>query len=198
MPVSSKFHELTRKMIGCFTFDLDKKISFIFILVIATIVIIDSTILEFYSFSGVRTSSTVNVLIFITFSVIFAFSCILLITSVKTLLSKSKYKLPKNLRSFYYIIFGTQILTIGLISITIFQIIAFNKYHILLLQIVTYVSHASALVFAIPLVVILVTWFKFRRNYIILLYIISFSLVSANILVSLIYYEKILLRSLST
>ncbi len=185
-------------MIGCFTFDLDKKISFIFILVIATIVIIDSTILEFYSFSGVRTSSTANVLIFITFSVIFAFSCILLITSVKTLLSKSKYKLPKNLRSFYYIIFGTQILTIGLISITIFQIIAFNKYHILLLQIVTYVSHVSALVFAIPLVVILVTWFKFRRNYIILLYIISFSLVSANILVSLIYYEKILLRSLST
>ena len=164
-------------------------------MIIASIIIIDSTIVEFYSFSGVRTSSTVNVVIFIAFSIVFAFSGILLVTCVKTIISKTTYKLPKNLRNFHYIIFGTQILTIGLISITIFQIIAFNKYHILLLQVVTYISHVSALVFAIPLVIILAKWFKSRRNYIILLYIISFSLVSANIVVSLIYYEKILLRS---
>ena len=185
-------------MFGFFTFDLNKKISFIFILIIASIIIIDSTIVEFYSFSGVRTSSAVNVVIFIAFSIVFAFSGILLITCVKTIISKTTYKLPKNLRNFHYIIFGTQILTIGLISITIFQIIAFNKYHILLLQVVTYISHVSALVFAIPLVFILVKWFKSRRNYIILLYIISFSLVSANIVVSLIYYEKIFLRSYFT
>jgi hypothetical protein len=182
-------------MVGCFTFDLNKKISFFFILVIASIIIIDSTIVEFYSFSGVRTSSAVNVVIFIAFSVVFAFSGILLVNCVKTITSKSTYKLPKNLTNFHYIIFGTQILTIGLISVTIFQIIAFNKYHILLLQVVTYISHVSALVFAIPLVFILAKWFKSRRNYIILLYIITFSLVSANIVVSLTYYEKILLRS---
>ena len=164
-------------------------------MIIASIIIIDSTIVEFYSFSGVRTSSTVNVVIFIAFSIVFAFSGILLVTCVKTIISKTTYRLPKNLRNFHYIIFGTLILTIGLISVTIFQIIAFNKYHILLLQIVTYISHVSALVFAIPLVFILAKWFKSRRNYIILLYIISFSLVSANIVVSLIYYEQILLRS---
>jgi hypothetical protein len=182
-------------MFNYFIFDLNKKISFIFILIIASIIIIDSTIVEFYAFSGVRTSSTVNVVIFIGFSVVFAFSGILLVTCVKTIVSKTTYKLPKNLRNFHYIIFGTQILTIGLISVTILQIIAFNKYHILLLQIVTYISHVSALVFAIPLVFILAKWFKSRRNYIILLYIITFSLVSANIIVSLTYYENILLRS---
>ena len=182
-------------MFGIFTFDLNKKISFIFILVIVSIIIIDSTIVEFYSFSGLRASSAVNVVIFIAFSIVFAFSGILLVNCVKTITSKTTYKLPKNLRNFHFIIFGTQILTIGLISIIIFQIIANNKYHILLLHLVTYISHFSALVFAIPLIVILVKWFKSRRNYIILLYIISFSLVSANILVSLIYYEKILLRS---
>ena len=115
--------------------------------------------------------------------------------SVKTVTSKTTYKLPKNLRKFHYVIFGTQILTIGLISVTIFQIITFNKYHILLLHVVTYISHISALVFAIPLVFILAKWFKTRRNYLILLYIITFSLVSANIVVSLTYYEQILLRS---
>ncbi|HEX7179052.1 MAG TPA: hypothetical protein VF220_04940, partial [Nitrososphaeraceae archaeon] len=195
MPVSSKIHQLAKKIVGCFTFDLNKKISFIFISIIASIIIIDSTIVEFYSFSGVRTSSAVNVVIFIAFSIVFAFSGILLVTTVKTITSRTTYKLPKNLRNFHYIVFSTQIITIGLISITIFQIIAFNKYHILLLQVATYVSHVSALVFAIPLVFILVKWFKSRRNYIILLYIITFSLVSVNIVVSLTYYEKILLRS---
>jgi hypothetical protein len=182
-------------MFGWFNFDLNKKISLTFILIIASIIIIDSTIVEFYSFSGARTSSAVNVVIFIAFSIVLAFSGILLVNCVKTVISKTTYKLPKNLRNFHYIIFGTQILTIGLISVTIFQIIVFNKYHLLLLQIVTYISHISALVFAIPLVFILVKWFNSRRNYIIFLYIITFSLVSANIVVSLSFYEQVLLRS---
>jgi len=197
LPVSSKVQELTKKMFGFATFDLNKKISFVFMLIIANIIIIDSTFVEFYSFSGVRTSFTVNVVIFIAFSVVFAFSGILLITCVKTIISKTRYKIPKNMINFHYIIFATIMITIGLISVTIFQIIAFNKYHILLLQLVTYISHISALAFAIPLIFILTKWFKSRRNYIILLYIITFSLVSANIVISLTYYEKILLRSIA-
>ena len=169
-----------------------------FILIITSVIIIDSTIVEFYSFSGVRTSTAINVIIFIAFSIVFAFSGILLVTCVRTITSKTTYRLPKNLRKFNYIIVGTQILTIGLISVTIFQIIALNKYHILLLHLVTYISHVSALVFAIPLVFILAKWFKSRRNYIILLYIITFSLVSVNIVVSLAYYEQILSRSYVT
>jgi len=195
LPDSSKIEGLRKKIFGFFNFDLDKNISFIFMLVIASIIIIDSTIVEFYSFSGIRTSPTANIVIFIALSIVLAFSSILLINCVKTIISKAAYKLPRNLIKFHYIIFGTQILTIIFIIVTIFQIIALNKYHILLLQVVTYISHVSALVFAIPLVIILAKWFKSRRNYIILLYIISFSLVSSNIVVSLLYYEQILLRS---
>jgi hypothetical protein len=167
-------------------------------MVIVSTIIIDSTIVEFYSFSGLRTTSAVNVVIFIAFSIVFAFSGILLVSSVKTITSKTDYKLPRNLRNFHYIIFGTQILTIALISVAIFQIIDINKYHVLLLHLVTYISHISALVFAIPLIFILVKWFKSKRNYIIVLYFLSFSLISANILVSLIYYEKIFSRSYFT
>jgi len=195
LSISSKVKALTKKIFGVFNFDLNKKISLIFMMIIASIIIIDSTIVEFYSFSGVRTSPATNIVIFIALSIVFAFSSVLLVSCVKTIISKSTYKLPKNLINFHYIIFSTLILTIILIVVTIFQIIAFNKYHILLLQVVTYISHVSALVFAIPLVIILAKWFKSRRNYIILLYIISFSLVSANIVVSLLYYEQILLRS---
>ena len=174
---------------------LTRKTSLIFILIIASIISIDSTIVEFYSFSGVRASSTLNIVIFAAFSVVFAFSSLLLVICVKTITSKTIYRLPKNLGKFQYIIFGILILTIVLISVTIFQTIAFNKYHIVLLRAVTYISHISALAFAIPLIFLLAKWFKSRRNYIILLYVATFSLVSANIIVSLIYYEQILLRS---
>src|SRR5437867_1867257 len=182
-------------LINYLSISLTRKNSLIFILVIVSIIIIDSTIVEFYSFSGIRTSSLVNVVIFITFSVVFAFSGILLVTCVKTITSKSTYRLPKNLRKFHYIIVSCLILTLTHISVTLFQFIAFNKYHIILLHIVTFISHLSALVFAIPLVFILAKWFKSRKNYIILLYIITFSLVSTNIVISLTYYENIFLRS---
>ena len=145
---------------------LTRKTSLIFILVVTSIIILDSTIVEFHSFSGVRTSTAFNVVIFIAFYIVFAFIGILLVICVKSIISKTTYKLPKNLGNFYYIIFATLILTIGFLSVTIFQIIAFNKYHILLLQAVTFISHVSALVFAIPLVVILARWFKSRKNYI--------------------------------
>lgn len=195
MPVSSKVYQLTIKMLRSFNFELNKKITFAFMLVIASTIIIDSTIVEFYSFSGFINSSVIHVVIFISLSVILALTSILLVTCVKPIVSKTAYNLPKNLLNFHYVIFGTQILIIGLITVTILQIIASNKYNILLLQIVTYISHVSALAFAIPLVVILAKWFKSRRNYIVLLYIITFSLVSTNIVVALTFYEQILSRS---
>lgn len=164
-------------------------------LIIAAVIIIDSTIVEFYSFSGVKTSSSFNVTIFVVFSLIFSICGFLLLNIVKAITSKSTYKLPKNLRNFHYIILGAQIVTVALVFITILQIITINKYHIFLLHAITYVSHVTALVFALPLVFVLVKWFKSKKNYVVLMYIITFSLVSTNILVSLAYYEKILVRS---
>lgn len=195
MPTSNKIYELPKKMFGFFTFDLNRKVTLIFTVIIVIVIIIDSTIVEFHSFSGMRTSSTVNGVIFISFSVLFAITGILLATSVRTIIYKASYKLPKNLKNFHYIILGAQILAISLLSVTIFQIIASNKYHILLLHVITYLSHVSALIFTIPLIVILAKWFISRRNNMILLYILTFSLVSINIVVSLVYYENILLRS---
>ena len=178
-----------------FDIDLNKKISSIFIIIIATIIVLDSTIVEFHSFSGIRTSTDANVSIFIVLSIIFAVSGMMLVTFVKRISSKTSYSLPRNLRKFHDIIFGTQILIMSLICITAIQIIVFDKYHILLLHVITYVSHISGLLFAIPLVFILIKWFKSKRNYLILLYILTFSLVSANMVVSLVYYEKIFMRS---
>ena len=53
----------------------------------------------------------------------------------------------------------------------------------------TYLTHVSALLFLIFLVSTFVGWLKSRRNYLIMLYAISFSLISFNIFISMIYLE---------
>ena len=53
----------------------------------------------------------------------------------------------------------------------------------------TSLPHISALLFLIFLVSIFVSWLKSRRSYIIMLYTISFTLISFNIFISMIYLE---------
>jgi hypothetical protein len=61
-----------------------------------------------------------------------------------------------------------------------------------LLKIQTYLSHLSALVFLSYLVFLFNRWLTSKRNYTIILYTISLSLVSLNLVVSLIYLESYL------
>jgi hypothetical protein len=130
----------------------------------------------------------VNFGLFVIFSAVFAISSILLLNSVRELISKLN-GLSSKLKHFQAIIFATQIIMIVVILVIILQMIIMNKYSLVLLQGSTYLTHVSALLFLIYLVSIFVGWMKSRRNYIIMLYTISFSLISFNILISMIYLE---------
>src|SRR5215213_4074272 len=62
---------------------------------------------------------------------------------------------------------------------------------LILLQVQTYLSHISALVFLSILVFLFSGWLlTSKRNYVIILYIISFTLASINLVVSLIYLDS--------
>jgi hypothetical protein len=66
-----------------------------------------------------------------------------------------------------------------------------NKYNLILLRLQTYISHISALVFLTLLVFLFAGWLlKSKRNYVVILYTISFSLASINLVVSLVYFES--------
>jgi hypothetical protein len=68
-----------------------------------------------------------------------------------------------------------------------------NKYSLILLQVQTYLSHISALVFLSFLVFLFAGWLlASKRNYVIMLYTISFALAAVNLLASLIYIESYL------
>jgi hypothetical protein len=171
---------------------LSKKTSLIFILIFTAVVVFDSTIVEFSSYSGVEFPTWLNVAIFIIFSIIFVASSTILLNSVSKSMSTHAYKSsPLGLRYFHRIISATQILTVAIILIIIFQMLILNKYSIILLQVQTYVSHLSALVFLSFLIFLFAGWLlASKRNYVIMLYTISFALASINLVVSLVYLES--------
>jgi hypothetical protein len=185
------------KIISYTTLHLNKKTSFILILIFTTIVVFDSTIVNFSSYSGVEPPTSLNVAIFIIFSTIFVTSSIILLNSLRKIMSKHAYKPLRGLRYFYSIIISTQILTIAIILMIILQMILLNRYSLILLRAETYLSHLSALVFISFLIFFFAGWLTSKRNYITMLYIMSFSLVSVNLVISLIYLESYFSISLS-
>lgn len=171
------------------TIILSKKTSLVFILIFATIVVVDSTVVDFSSYSGAEASFSTNIAVFIVFSIIFAASSAVLLNSVKNSISTSKAA-PYGIRYFHLTIGATLILTIVIISIIIFQMLVLNKYSLLLLRIQIYISHLSAVAFLSFLVFLFVGWLSSsKRNYVIILYTVSFSLACINLLVSLVYVD---------
>ncbi|MGC2574108.1 MAG: hypothetical protein WA364_21550, partial [Candidatus Nitrosopolaris sp.] len=170
---------------------LDRKTSLIFILVFTTVIVFDTTIVSFSSYSGVEFPTQLNVTIFVIFSVIFLIGSIILLNSVRKIVSKYAYKPAlRGLAYFRGIITGTLILTGVIILIITFQMLLLNNYSLVLLQIQTYVSHISAVTFLSALVFLFGSWLSSKMNHIILLYVISFSLVSIDIIVAIIYLES--------
>jgi hypothetical protein len=158
-------------------------------LVFTAVVVFDSTIVNFSSYSGVEASTPVNTAIFIIFSIVFVVTSTILLISVRksTYTSKSP---SRSLGHSHWIINGTLVLTVIIILIIVFQMLLLNQYNLSLLNVQTYVSHISALVFLSLLVFLFGRWFVSKRSYSVILYTISLSLVSINLLVSLVYVES--------
>jgi hypothetical protein len=191
MSVYTLVHKVKEKIIIYTTLNLNRKTALIFILIFTAIIVFDTTIVSFSSYSGIQFPTWLNVTIFVIFSIIFLISSTALLNSVTKIVSKYSYKpTPHGLAYFQTIMMVTIILTCVIILIIIFQMLLLNNYSLVLLQIQTYVSHFSALVFLPFLVFLFGSWLPSKRNYIILLYAIAFSLVSVELLVAVIYLES--------
>ena len=73
------------------------------------------------------------------------------------------------------------------------QMLLLNEYRLNLLNIQTYLSHISALVFLSSLTFLFSRWLNFKKtNYTAILYTLSFSLACINLIVSLLYIDSYL------
>lgn len=171
--------------------NLSKKSAFIFVLILTTIFVIDATIVKFSSYSGLKIPMWLHLVIFLIFSIIFLTFTPILVNYVRKLSSGDSYQI-KHLRTryFYIIICSTLIVTTAITLIIIFQMLFLNKYNLILLEIQTYFSYLSALAFLSYLIYLFTSWLTKKINYIIILFVIAFSLASVNLIVSLIYIQS--------
>ncbi|HET9774049.1 MAG TPA: hypothetical protein VFP25_03600 [Nitrososphaeraceae archaeon] len=185
------FRKMKKKMSSFAALNLTKKNSFIFVLIFTTVTVIDSTIVEFSSYSGVRIPIWLNIAIFVIFSIIFLTSSPILLNYVRRIVSRDSHQaMPLGLRYFHTIISATLISTGSILLIIIFQMFVLNKYSLNLLEAQTYISYISALVFLSFLIFLFAGWLISKRNYIIMIYTVAFSLISVNLVISLIYIES--------
>jgi len=167
---------------------LNKKTALAFILIFTTIVVFDTSIDTFSSYSGVELQSSLNVAIFITFYIFFLISSIILLNSTKKIVSRTFL----HFKYFQAVIVATQILSGAFILVTVLQMLLFTKYSVSLLVAQTYLSHFSALVFLLLLAFFFARWFTSKRTYIVMLYTLAFSLASINVAISFLYLESYL------
>lgn len=194
MGTRSQFGNIKEKVSKYTTLNLTKKTSIIFISIFTAIPVFDSIIVKFSSYSGVEPSGPMNLVIFVTFSMLFIVTSVILLNSARKIISIYAYKpgaSPLSLRYFQGIISIILIASVTIILIIIFQMIFLNQYSVILLRIQTYISHLLPLVFLSFLVFLFIRWFiSSKRNLIIMLYAFAFSLVCINLIVSLAYLES--------
>ena len=116
----------------------------------------------------------------------------MLLGFVKSKNSESGLKRGLSVKSTYLIITVTQLVLISIMVIIIQPTIGFKSYSTLSLLAVVYISHIAALFFLIMLVLTLVDWIITKRDKILSLYTISFSLTAIAIMTSLIYATYVL------
>jgi hypothetical protein len=96
----------------------------------------------------------------------------------------------QRVKYFHIFIIASQSVTIGIIITIILQMTLYHQYSIILLRLVNYLAYGTALIFVISLSLTFIRWFRSKRNYIAYLFLISFLLLGANIIVSFFYLES--------
>jgi hypothetical protein len=179
------------------TFNLTKRNSLVLALIFTTIAVFDSTIVRFSAYTGIEPPTEWGLAIIVAFFMIFMVFGVVLLKSVNRVLSGYSNRLAVGFGYFRVIIMSAYILTL-LIGLTIFlQITFLNKYSLVLLSAQTYLSHLTSLVFLAYLVYLFIVWsLSTKRNFIIILFAISCSLLSINIVVSLLYLNSYFSSSL--
>jgi hypothetical protein len=175
-----------------FNLKITRRRALMVIIFAISVMIVDSTIVKYIAFSNKEFPTPVYVSIFVTLAVMFIGTVIVLLGFVKSKNSESGLRRGLSVKTTYLIIAVTQFLLISIMVIIIQPTIGLKNYNTLSLLAVVFISHITGLFFLIILVLTLVDWIMTKRDKILLLYTISFSLTAIAIMTSLIYATYVL------
>src|SRR6476660_8472997 len=144
--------------------NITRKRALAIILIVMSIMIIDSSIVKFIAFGNKEPPISVKVSIFITFSISFIGIVYVLYRFVNSKDSDSERKHGLTVKYSYLVISLTLYSLIGILVTIILQIIFMKSYNILLLFAAVYISHISAILFLVFLVLKSLDWLRTRRD----------------------------------
>jgi len=157
-----------------------------------SVMVVDSTIAKYIAFSNKEYPTPVYIGIFVTLAGLFIGIIIVLLGFVKSKDEESELKRGLTVKTTYLIIAVTQLLLISIMLIIIQPTMTLKSYKTLSLFVVIIISHITGMFFLIMLVLTLVDWITTKRDKLLLLYTISFSLTAIAIMTSLIYATYVL------
>ena len=165
---------------------LSPRIIFIYILLAAGSIVVDSIALRIIVNLQEDLTVYMNLAIFTGFVLIFVFMSYIFLNLAKEI-NPQLSKLNSGLSLIYISIACVQSVITFILLIIIAQLLFSSYYIVILVFLLADITHLSSLAYTAILIWQLFRWYKSRRSYIVLLYAISFSAMALTILSSLVY-----------
>ncbi|MDP9306459.1 MAG: cytochrome c oxidase assembly protein COX16 [Thermoproteota archaeon] len=174
-------------MVGHLLFKVTNKLALFFILAISVITVIDSNVINFYAYTNKELPVSSKIGIFTIFSITFAIFAIVLLKSIESYDFNSNYKRKKAQNLVRFTALTSQFMVIALLAVEIVQMAFVKMYNSNLTLLILFSSFVPSVLFILLLVVLLVRWFRSSKNFMIIAYAISFSIVCIYLVLSIVY-----------
>ena len=168
-------------------FKLTNKLVLFFILTISVIIIIDSNVINFFAYTNEELPVTSKVTIFTIFSIAFSIVAIVLLKTIESSHLTSNYKQKKTQNLMRFTALACQCMVVAILAAEIVQMGFVSMYNSNLTLMILFTSFAPSIMFTLSLVLLLVGWFRSSKNFMIIAYAISFSIVSIYLVLSMVY-----------
>jgi len=166
---------------------ITNKVALFFILAISIIIVIDSSVINFYAYTNKELPVSSKVGIFTIFSITFAIFAIVLLKTIESYDFTSNYKRKKAQNLVRFTALASQFMVIAFLAVEIVQIAFVKMYNSSLTLLILFSSFVPSVLFILLLVVLLVRWFRSSKNFMIIAYAISFSIVCIYLVLSIVY-----------
>ena len=174
-------------MVSHLSLKITNKLALFFILAISVIIVIDSNVINFYAYTNKELPVSSKVGIFTIFSITFAIFAIVLLKTIESYDLMSSYKQRKAQNLVRFTALGSQFMVIAFLAVEIVQMAFVKMYNSSLTLLILFTSFVPSVLFILLLVVLLVRWFRSSKNFMIIAYAISFSIVCIYLVLSIVY-----------
>ncbi len=169
------------------SFKLTNKLALFFILAISVIIIIDSNVINFYAYTNKELPVASKIGAFTIFSITFFIIAIVLLKVIESYQFTSNYKQRRAQNLVRFTAIASQFMVIAFLAVEIFQMVFVNMYNSNLTLLILFTSFVPSILFLLLLVLLLVGWYRSSKNFMIMAYAISFSIVCVNLILSMVY-----------